>query len=466
MKSIFLISTWNKMQIKSNLRKSLCQYQTKVYSRTIYRLVTSKLIERIVSVRIVDHLERHMLHDINQSAYRKHHSCETTLTAIMNDALLGIDRGEVTILILLDMSAAFDCVDHGILLGKISELGITGNALNWIEGYLNDRTQSVKIDDIVSPSLEIQYGVPQGSVLGPLLFTCYMIGLDSVLSHHGVKYKIYADDIQLYITTKVSSLKDAIERMEKCIIDLKTWLNKRFLHLNDSKTEAILLGSPTTVRKCGIQSIRISETVIICKSSVRDLGVIIDNSLTMDDHVSKVCRSAFSQLRLISRQNRVMNFKTRLAAVRALVFPHLNYCSSLLFGISKKRLKRIDRVISSSARLVLRNKQGTSGFMSQYRWLKMDQLVQVRLLSMLHSVLNTSHPIYLRQLLNEPLSQRQTRSSNQNLLDIPRCRTTVGERRFSVAASRLWNNLPQNIRELSAPQPFKQRIEELVLKDD
>jgi hypothetical protein len=137
-----------------------------------------------------------------------------------------------------------------------------------------------------------------------------MIGLDlvSVLSHHGVKHKIYADDIQLYINTKVFSLKDAIERIEKCTIDLKTWLNKRFLHLNDSKTEAILLGSPTTMRKCGIQSIRFSETVIFCKSFVRDLGVIIDNSLTMDNHVSKVCRYALSQLRLISRQNRVMNF--------------------------------------------------------------------------------------------------------------------------------------------------------------
>lgn len=424
----------------------------------------SKLIERIVSIRITAHLEKHNLMDIHQSAYRQRHSCETALNSIFNDVFLAMDRGDVTLVLLLDMSTAFDCVDHSILLSKLSKLGIAGGALLWIEGYLSERSQSVKIADSFSPPRLLKYGVPHGSVLGSLLFSLYMIGIDSLFAAHNVRYKLYADDIQVYISTSVTSVSESLATLERCVKELKVWLANIYLHLNEQKTEAIILGTTAAVRRCGSQSIRVGESDICFRSSVRNLGVIIDSGLTMNEQVSKICRSSFAQLRLIGRLNRVLNFKTRLSSVQALVFPHLNYCASLLVGVSKKRLKRLQRIINASARFVLKNRNIDS-FIKDRGWLSIDQLVKLRFLCLVHSVMTTGQPSYLRDLLKETVGQRSTRSSSQSLLLIPRCRLKVGGRSFSILAARMWNAVPLNIRNLKSSSSFREKVEYLVKSD-
>ena len=184
----------------------------------------------------------------------------------------------------------------------------------------------------------------------------------------------------------------------------------------------------------------------------------------MNEQVSKICRSSFAQLRLIGRLNRVLNFKTRLSSVQALVFPHLNYCASLLVGVSKKRLKRLQRIINASARFVLKNRNIDS-FIKDRGWLSIDQLVKLRFLCLVHSVMTTGQPSYLRDLLKETVGQRSTRSSSQSLLLIPRCRLKVGGRSFSILAARMWNAVPLNIRNLKSSSSFREKVEYLVKSD-
>ena len=161
----------------------------------------SKILEKVVASRIQSHLLSNSLSSSFQSAYRMFHSTETTLLGIYNDLILAMDRGEVTSLILLDLSAAFDTVDHSILLHRLQHwFGLHGTSLDWFSSYLTSRSQAVFIQNSTSSFSNLSCGVPQGSVLGPFLFTLYTTALGSVISKNSIKYHLYADDTQLYIS--------------------------------------------------------------------------------------------------------------------------------------------------------------------------------------------------------------------------------------------------------------------------
>ncbi len=177
-----------------------------------------------------------------QSGFRPYHSTETALIRVTNDLLLSSDRGCISLLVLLDLSAAFDTIDHNILLNRLENfVGISGSALAWFKSYLSDRHQFVAVNDEVSYRSQVQYGVPQGSVLGPLLFTLYMLPLGDIIRRHGVSFHCYADDTQLYISSRPGETHQ-IEKLTECIVDIKNWMTSNFLLLNSEKTEVLIIG--------------------------------------------------------------------------------------------------------------------------------------------------------------------------------------------------------------------------------
>ena len=141
----------------------------------------SKLLERMVAKQLHDHLSQHQLYEKHQSAYRKRHSTETALTRVQNDILRAMDDSKATVLVLLDLSAAFDTVDHNFLLERLKQCGISGTAQSWFKSYLEDRSQKVHLRGRSSASSSLRFGVPQGSVLGPILFTIYTIPLGEIV---------------------------------------------------------------------------------------------------------------------------------------------------------------------------------------------------------------------------------------------------------------------------------------------
>ena len=166
----------------------------------------SKLTERAVFEQMNNHMMQFGLYPVLQSAYRKGHSTETTLLKIQNDILLNMDKQNVTLLVFLDLSAAFDTVDHDILISRLqSSFGIKGNVLNWFSSYLPNRTQCVTLSGCVSDSFSLKQGIPQGSCLGPLLFTIYASKLFQIIKTHLPDVHAYADDSQLYLAFKPDS---------------------------------------------------------------------------------------------------------------------------------------------------------------------------------------------------------------------------------------------------------------------
>ena len=171
-----------------------------------------------------------------QSAYRKFHSVESALLHVQNDVLLSLDKGQSLFLVLLDLSAAFDTIDHGKLLSTLHDcIGVADNALRWFASYLRDRSQRTVINGSRSDPSGLTC-VPQGSVLGPLLFTVYILALGNTIMAHDLEYHMYADDTQLYLYFDGPLAASGIRNMESCIADIQCWMTRNFLKLNNDKT--------------------------------------------------------------------------------------------------------------------------------------------------------------------------------------------------------------------------------------
>ena len=210
----------------------------------------SKVTEKIALSQISEHLSRNELYCPLQSAYRPAHSTETALLCVQNNILCSLDKSKGVILVLLDLSAAFDTIDHDILVSRLqSRTGITGTALEWCSSYLTDRQQSIHVNNTSSSSFPLKYGVPQGSVLGPQIFTIYSSIIYEIALKYNISYHSYADDTQLYESFNISSAQDlqrATRKLLACIEDIRRWMHVNKLKLNDEKTEVlIILPSPT-----------------------------------------------------------------------------------------------------------------------------------------------------------------------------------------------------------------------------
>ena len=250
----------------------------------------SKVLEREVYVQLQSFLINNNIYEKFQSGFRTAHSTETALLRVLNDLLLSADSGSPVILVLLDLTAAFDTVDHRILLSRLEHLvGIKGTALKFFQSYLANRCFSVQLGDSISSVAPLTCGVPQGSILGPILFLLYVLPLGEIMIKHNISFHCFADDVQLYLPLKVDG-QAALLPLLDCLADIKAWLGANFLNLNESKTEAIVFGKISPA----FYTDALGPLASNIRPSVRNLGVIFDSAFKFQQQVSAVVRKAFS----------------------------------------------------------------------------------------------------------------------------------------------------------------------------
>ena len=256
------------------------------------------MLEKRVAAQLQDHLNSNNLFEKFQSGFRSGHSTETALVRVTNDLLMTADAGSPSLLILLDLTAAFDTVDHGILLHHLhSTIGLSDSPLDWFTSYLTGRTEYVSLGEAESGTHNVTCGVPQGSVLGPTLFTLYMLPLGSIISRHGVSFHCYADDTQLYLRINpTSSVALPPPTLTTCLEEIQAWMKQNFMKLNSSKTEAIIVGTPHQVRSSTITTITFSGQDITLSSIVTNLGVKMDAHLTFEAHIKQLYKNSFYHL--------------------------------------------------------------------------------------------------------------------------------------------------------------------------
>src|SRR5437867_4904910 len=283
----------------------------------------------------------------------KFHSAETALLCIYNDLLVSISKHKLSALVLLDLSAAFDTIDHNILLSRLtSNFGVSGSALSLISSYLSNRSQSVSIQSHFSPSAPISTGVPQGSVLGPLLFCLYTTPLTYLFSNSPVSYHFYADDTQLYISFSSSDSLSHLSILSSTLDSVFDWLTSNRLSVNPSKTEFLLIGTPQQRSKLTSSTLTFQGTPLSPVSSCRNLGVILDNDLSFKRHISSICSSSFYHIRQLRQVRSSLDRSSATVLANSLVSSKLDYCNSLFNGLPDLSLHRLQLVQNALARVV------------------------------------------------------------------------------------------------------------------
>ena len=301
-----------------------------------------------------------------------------------NDILLALDSRQEVVLVLLDLPSTFDTIDHDVLLDRLrSRYGIQGTALNWFRSYLTNRTQSVRIGDSSSSNRTLKYGVPQGSVLGPLLFSLFFEPIEEMILDHGLRCMVYADDTQLYLTVKARcDLPVMLFRLQLCIIDIFTWCTNNGLACRLDKAEVAHLRSCHAKNFDPIQEIVIDDVVIVPKPVVRDLGLLIDSHLLLKNQVNQVCKCAWSAIRKIGRIRSHLTQDVSERLVHAFITSKLDSYNSVLYGLPSCELDQLQRVQNVAARLVTMASKSDhiTPILFKLHWLPVKERITFKLL--------------------------------------------------------------------------------------
>ena len=421
----------------------------------------SKIVEKVVMAQLSEHLQTNNLFYPLQSAYRAGHSTETALIKIVNDLLISLDENQISLLSLLDLSAAFDTIDHSILLSRLhSTFGISDTALKWFQSYLSDRTQQVSINDSLSTPAPLRFGVPQGSVLGPLLFILYTHPLSEIVTQHSLSHHSYSDDNQVYTSCSLSDLPSIIASTQSCISNIQSWMSTNKLQLNSDKTELIFI-APSRFSSSNVspKTIQLDDHFITPSQVVRNLGVMLDQKLSFNQYISSICRACYFELRRISSVRHLLSENATKTLICAFVLSRLDYCNALLSGCPNNLLHRLQKIQNNAARLVFQCSRNThvTPLLRSLHWLPVAKRIQYKLSVLCFKSFDSSAPDYLSDLLHVYTPSRQLRSSSDTrLLSVPTMRTkTNGERSFLFQAPTVWNSLPKSVRHSSSLQSFK-----------
>ena len=259
----------------------------------------------------------------------------------MHDGIVrSIDSGKVSALVLLDLSLAFDTVDHDIMLQVMkNRFNVEGKALDWYRSYLTDRTQTFQVGSTQSGPHIIDCSVPQGSVLGPQEFIAYVEDLSQLIDSYHVDHHQYADDTQIAAHTSIEDVPATVDRLQKCVEAARAWCASRRLQLNSLKTELIWFGTRGSLCKLSntMTCLRVGGDVIKPAAVVRNLGVLLDSEMSMKQHIEQVVSTCFYQLRRLRQVRRLIGQHSTVSLVNAFVTSRLDYCNGCTRGATRVR---------------------------------------------------------------------------------------------------------------------------------
>ena len=439
------------------LKKAGCNPEVlKNYRPVCNTFYLSKTIERTVLVQANTHMDLIKAHTTNQSGYKPKHSCETLLLRVSNDIFTNMDRSKCTIAVLLDLSAAFDTVDHDQLLSILwFELGFRGIVFKWFKDFLGERKQAVSIDGKKSDFRENKYGVPQGSVIGPFLFNIYVRGLMKLMEMEGFVAHGYADDHQFLFSFQIDFQTSVVRGTIPSSLNLiGKWMNKHFLKLNPSKTQVIVFHPDS--KHCDFvfsQLILSDKSHVQFSNQVYNLGVTLDSHMSFSPHISSIISQGYSLIRNIAGIRKYISKEHLKTLVNSLIVAKFDNCNSLLLGISAYETGRLGKFQNSCARLIfgLKKRDHVSGILYELHWLPCEARIYFKNLCYVFKCLHNLAPSYLSDLLRIKEHQDCT-------LFIPRTLSRYGDRSFSCAGPRLWNSLPVEIRLASSLESFKSKL--------
>lgn len=405
----------------------------------------SKILEFLVNKQIISFLNYHNLLTPFQSGFRPGHSCLSALMDVTEKARQGIDKGKCTILVLLDFTNAFGSVNFGILLNKLARnFKFSRSTLKFVHSYLSGRSQCVRVKDQCSSFMNMSQGVPQGSILGPLLFSLFINDIGRSLK--SASFHMFADDFQFFVQCLPSDLHHAINLINNELASIYSWCELNLLKINPRKSQAIILYK-SCIPTNKLPPILLNNTVIPFSCTVKNLGVMLACDLSWGKYVSEICRKIYGTLHILKRLSYFTPQKLRLQLVKVLIVPYITYCDCLYaLSLDASSLRKLHVAVNVCTRYILNVKPRSHiPLANKDMILGMDltYFLQFRCIKFIFKLLNPDKfkiPSYLTHLF--PLA------NSKRGLSITQCHSNYKAfyDSFRLAGARLWNWLPFRLR--------------------
>ena len=395
--------------------------------------VHSKILEKVATYQIIKYLQEEKLQDIYQSAYKANHSTITALLNISDDIYDALDDSELTIMVLIDFSKAFDTINHRILYAKLKKLGFHFEAISWIVSYLTDRKQKVKTLDDESGWEDVLNGVPQGSVIGPLLFSIMVYDIKEVITES--EYHMYADDTQVYKRTSVNLINQNIGMVNSDLDRISDFSKRNCLRINEKKSQLIIFGSRKMLNKLKdtrLDNIQINNKNIARETTVKNLGIEFDDQLSWKDQINKQVKSAYYKLKQLYRFHKFLTEKCKLRLVETFVLSQITYGDILTQNTTLELQNKLQKVQNACYRYVFGVKKydHITPYINQARSLKIAARTKLHALVQMHKIILKKAPTYLCKRVTYRRNIHNINTRNRNLLHLRRLKINVKKGAF------------------------------------
>lgn len=405
--------------------------------------VLERLKESLAYSQLIHYVNENNLLAEHQSGFRSKHSCESAINDVLYEWKEALDKSKIIIAVFLDFQRAFETIEPQILLQKLSCFGIKEIELKYFESYLTNRRQVVKLGKFISREINNNLGVPQGSILGPLLFILYINDLGDCLTN--CKIKMFADDTLIYI------IEDSLENATKFINDDLNKLFKKLCHeklkLNVEKTKAMIISNKIFDRDS--VNIFINESRLEIENIIKYLGVILDDKLKFDKNVDYLCKKIGKKTNVISRLRNELSKGQKAMLYKTIVEPHFNYCSSILFLSSNDDIQRLQILQNKCMRNILRANRFTSAEIlnKTLEILNVKQIIMYRTLIFIYKIVNGLVPKYLSNRIKYRYDTHDRNLRNANQIELVNATKVCSQNSLFYRGLKNFNDLPVEIRE-------------------
>ena len=429
------------------IHKKNCTEDISNYRPISILSVISKIFERSATNQLVKYLEDHGLLNPTQHAYRKGHSTQTCLMEIVEYIQKQRDNRKTIGLASLDLSKAFDSISHSHLLVKLGKLGLHGDAINWCKSYLENRKQKTKFKKYTSEEHLVTSGVPQGSILGPIMFICFTNDMATIFPN--CKVLSYADDSQLIVTG--SNKKEVKAQLQELIKIAQTWYSGNSLKNNASKTEIIIIGENKKEKKIPayIEVTDDGKTTKLSPSKyVKILGIYIDDELNWNRQIQEVRKKACNSIRNLHRVNQLIPLKHRILLYNSLVASHYNYCDTVWSGCGVMNERKLQTTQNFAARSILGKSKHSSATeaLTTLKFLPLKEKRTIHEAVYTHKAFRCKLPLEVTEQYKNLEPKKNLRSSKCKTLNIPKHATEQYKRGPLYRTVKTWNSIPAQLR--------------------
>ena len=424
----------------------------------------AKLFERRVCMQLLDYLESNDMITPLQSAYLKKHSTVTCLHKVVDDFCEMIDDGDMCGICFLDIEKCFDTIHHGILLQKLEYYGIQGYALQWFKQYLTDRTQCVRLGNSLSDIKPISIGVPQGSVLGPILFLLYVNDLPQHIKNE--QCNMFADDTIIYSSGQ--SISEIQSKLQMAIDSVIPWYESNRLAVNTEKSSVMLIGKKTQIRDNNL-NIYINNVLVNETNCTKYLGLFIDTILSWDVQCDNLCRHISGKIAVLRRIRSFIKPSIMKVIYDRTIQPVIDYGCSVWYNTTSKNLEKLQKVQNYAARIISGNfdyiNVRSISLIRSLKWMTISERCEYLTAMLMFKAINGLVPNYLSDsiVMAGESHDRDTRLSESLDVHIPSHNSSALKRSFIYNGSVLWNALPEEIKASDSIFTFKKRYKEQII---